>query len=238
MEIALPGESGRFMSTRIVLISQPGPELSAIHQLLRNPVQYSIREILSMDHINQGLSDAVFDILLMRIPVFVDRHVGMLGRIRVRFPNAGLITSAGRIESSARFLAKSIRRHKLIQESDELNDLPGIIENLKRGSHSSLRMHPRRPQAGEAEVLDSASGQLMRAQFLDFAQMGARLSVRSRVRIHKNSRIQVRYRSSLDPNRVHRIESLVVWEEMAGTLVSSIANGPQQILGVRFIAAV
>lgn len=224
------------MSTKVAVISQPGEGLHAIRSQLRNPLRYTLREFHSLEDINQHLNEFRFEILLMRVPVFVSAHVQMLARVRQRFPDAGLVMTAPEIDPSARFQARQIPRHKLILEPVEIADLPRVIEKLKSNDPSALRLHARAKREGDVELVDSL-GQRVKGRFLDFAQMGARLMVQTRQVIPKNTRLQLHYRSLSEPGRVHRIESVVVWQEVTGGMVDSLVGGPQQMVGLRFIAA-
>lgn len=225
------------MLTRIALISQPDPALRDVRSLLRNPMKYAVREFCSMEEINQGLKEFPFEVLLMRLSLFTLDHVQIVEKARARFPDVSLITSVGKIDPSARFQVKKVNRHKLISERSELKDLPRIIDVLRQGDMSSLRLHPRSERIGNAEIIDAESGMRLKAKFVDFAQMGARLLVHSKERLKKNSRIQLQYHSSVEAGKIQKIESLIVWETYSGGLVESIVNGPQQMLGLRFIAA-
>lgn len=225
------------MLTKIALLAQPCPELRGLHEQLKNPVRYAVRDFLSLEEVNTSLGGYVFDILLIRIPVFSAQHVMVLDRARKRFPEAGLVTAASEIDFSARFQARSIERHKLIHEPSEIKDLSRVIDKLKKGEASSLRMHPRVPREGEAELVEVETGRRLKARFLDFAQMGARVLVRVQEPLAKRARVQLHYRSSSDINKIHRIESQVVWQDMTGGMFESIVKGPQQMVGLRFIAA-
>lgn len=230
---------------RIALIAALGPEIRLLREKLQSPNKYIVREYLSLDEVNRGLSQMLphetvetrFDIFLMRVSYFVVEHVRMLERVRRRFPQIGLVTVAGEIDPSARYQVRSVRAHKLICERTEVSDLMKIIEKLKQKDLSALRLHPRSRRYGEAEIFDPMTGQRLRAKFVDVAQMGARVIVQTKSRISRHSRLELRYQSSQEPGKVHRIESMVVWEGMTGGMVESIVQGPQQIMGLRFIAA-
>jgi hypothetical protein len=224
------------IQTKIALISQPGPEQHSIKSLLRNPLRYQVREFLSLDSVARELGTFEFEVLLMRVPVFAQNHVVMAERVRRRFPLTALITSAAQIEPGARYQARLIANHKLIYEPTELKDLPEIIDKMKKGEPSSLRLHPRTQRDGAADVVDD-HGRRWQARFLDIAQMGARVVVRTRERIKRNSRVQLHFPSTSEPGRTNRVEALVVWENITGGMVNTIVNGPVQTLGLRFIAS-
>lgn len=221
---------------RIALISQPGTDLRSIHHQFRNPARFVLREYHSLAEIDQHLRSFPFEILIIRVPVFVSSHVQMLVKVRGCFPEAGLITCSPDIDPSARFHVRQIQGHKLIQEPLETSDIERVVEKFIRGEKTALRLHPRTPRRDEVEVVDSG-GDRAKARFLDFAQMGARVLVQTRQLMPKNTRVQLHYRSTSEPGRVHRIESVVVWEDVTGGMIDFLIRGPQRIVGLRFIAA-
>jgi hypothetical protein len=223
--------------TSIAIVSQPGLEVDEIREQLRNPVRFKVREFFSLDEVNQGLKQFPFDVLLMRVKVFTPQHVQMIARVRSAFPHAGLITMSPEIDPGAKYQTKSIQRHKLLHEALELNDLQLIVEKLAKGETSAARLHPRVRREGECELVDAEKGTRWKARFLDFAQMGARLLVNPKTPLKKNMRLQLHYRSTSEPTRIHRIESSIVWAEINSGMVGTIVNGPQQVIGMRFIAA-
>jgi hypothetical protein len=224
------------IQTRIALISQPGPELQLVKAQLRNPLRYQVREFLSLDAISRELGSYPFEVLLMRVPAFVQAHLSMLERVRRRFPDTALITSSPVIEPGARFQARRISNHKLLHEPMELEDLPHIIDKMKKGDASALRLHARTRRDDAAEVIDD-HGRRLNGKFLDIAQMGARVVVRSRERIARKTHVQLNYSSTSEPGRTNRIAAQVVWEHTTGGMVETLVNGPNQVLGLRFIAA-
>lgn len=225
------------MFTNVAIVSQPGPELQVLRAHLRNPMRFTVREFLSLDDVNHGLKSYPFDVLLMRLAAFDTPHVSMVLKVRTRFPNAGLITVSPIIHPSARYQMRDFVRHKLLQEPTELDDLAGVVEKLAGGDLSTPRQHSRVKREGECELVDTTKGVRIKGKFLDFAQMGARLMVNPRAPLKRNSRFQLHYQSTSEPNRMHRIEVAVMWAEMASGMVGTIMNGPQQIVGLRFIAA-
>lgn len=227
---------------RIAIVAQAGPELQKLRIVVHNPARFMVREFLSLQEVSHGLSEFAFEILLIRIPVFALDHVQMLEKIRSVDPAAGLITITAEIEPQARYRAQRVSRHKLISEGMEFEDLPKIIELMKielrnKSEPSPLRQHPRTRRDGEVDVVDEVSGLRWQGRFLDCAQMGARLVIHTRTRILKHTHLRLSYRSSSDPRRMHHIVSKVVWEGMTGGMMESIVRGPQQVLGLRFIAA-
>ena len=141
------------------------------------------------------------------------------------------------IEPSARYDVGSVLGHKILDDENELEDLPAVISNLLEDSHAKQRLHPRARRTGDAEIVDSDGRWEAEAQFLDFAQMGARLMVQTAEPLHAKDRVRVMYRSSADPSRVHNIESQIMWAEAATSRVESWVSGARQCVGVRFIAA-
>ena len=196
-----------------------------------------MREFLSLDEVNSGLAIFPFHVLLMRLPCVETDQVSSILRVRERFPAAGLVTVANEIEPSARFQMREIKGHRLIDEPVELDDLAPIVEKLVKGENGHPRLHPRISREGDAEVLDVRTHTMAGAKFVDFAQMGARILVQTPTPLTRMQRIQVHYNSSSDPGRKHRIEALVVWEKVTSGIFRTVVSGPQQMVGVRFIAA-
>lgn len=228
------------MFTNIAIIASgqhANQELVAIRHQLRNPMRFTFREFLSIEDLNRGLNNFPFDILLMRLSSFEAHHVRLIFKVRQRFANAGLVTIAEGIDASAAYQIKDVFRHKLLNERMEMNDLVKVIDKLGRGEAASARMHPRVPRKGECELVEGEKGERMSCRFLDFAQMGARLILHPRTPLKRNSRYQLHYRSTTEPNRVHRIESSVVWAEVQSGMMGTIIHGPEQVVGLRFIAA-
>jgi hypothetical protein len=222
--------------TRIAIVAQAGPELEAIRQQFRNPMRYTMKEFLNSGDLS-GLGDFKFDVLLMRLNQFGSSNVPMLMRARARFPEASLVTISPKIDPATRFQVRDIIKHKLILEPTETADLVNVVDKLARGDVSSLRMHPRTKREDEAEVTDSKTGQKFKAKFLDFAQMGARLKIAAKKPLQPNARVQLSYQSTTDPNKVHRIESQVIWQYVANGIVDTVFGNSEIVVGVRFIAA-
>jgi hypothetical protein len=223
--------------TTVAIVSQKGPELNQIRNHLRNPARFTLREFHSLDQVNHGLTAYPFDVLLMRLNSFDVHHVTMIKKVQLRFPNIGLITVSPLIQPVARYEVKGVPRHKLLLEPMELEDLPNVVEKLARGDQSASRLHSRVMRKGECELVDADTGERTKAQFMDFAQMGARLHVQPRIPFKRNARIQLHYRSTSEPSRIHKIQSNIVWAEMASGMMGTIIHGPQQTVGLRFVAA-
>jgi hypothetical protein len=223
--------------TRVAIVAQDEPELQSIRNQLRNPVRFSVKEFLTLDDVNEGLASFPSEVLVMRVSSFETKQVPMLMKVRMRFPNKGLITVAPYIDPSARYQVREMPKHKLIHEPTEIADLAQIIDLLAKGETTQHRMHARVKRDGEAELVDVKRGIKHRARFMDFAQMGARMLVNVTEPIRANSRIQLHYRSTTEPGRIHKIESQVVWEQFTSGIVDTLVHGPQQMLGLRFIAS-
>jgi len=224
--------------TNIAIVSQSGPELQEIRKLLRNPVFYTVREFLSLDDVNQGLLDFPFDVLLMRLGCFESMHVNLVLKVRARFPNVGLVTLSPEARPETRYQLKDVYRHKLLLEPLELLDLPRVIEKLVRGELSPTRLHPRVHREGECELVEMGKGEKIPAKFLDFAQLGAKISVHPRSPLKVNTIYQLHYPSTTDRGRIQKIASKVVWAKVSSGMVGTIMKGPHQTLGLRFIAAI
>jgi DNA-binding NarL/FixJ family response regulator len=221
---------------KIALVAHPGLELASIREMLKNPLRYSVREFLSMEEIKDGLRQYPFDILMLRLKYFDARHLPLLAKTRSAFPSVGLITLAGEIDPGARFQVRSLSSHKLLHEPMELQDLHQVIDKLAKGDSQPIRLHPRVRREGGAELVDMKYGFRHPAKFLDFAQMGARLTVTAKVPLVKNRHYQLHYPSSSDTSRIHKLETKVIWEKVTSGL-GTIVCGPEQEVGLRFIAA-
>ena len=225
------------MFTRVAIVAQDEPELQSIRSQLRNPVRFSVKEFLTLDGVNEGLALFPSEVLVIRVSSFETKQVPMLMKVRMRFPDKGLITIAPYIDPSARYQVREMAKHKFIHEPTEITDLAQIIDLLAKGETTQTRMHARVKRAGEAELVDVKRGIKYRAKFMDFAQMGARLLVNVTEPIRANSRIQLHYHSTTEPGRIHKIEAQVIWQQLASGLVETLVHGPQQMLGLRFIAS-
>ncbi len=226
--------SGQVDPVRLALITQQDSGLQGIRRQLFDPSLYIVREVLSLQEIQEQLKDFRFGILLMRIPFFSATHVQMLAKVHSAFPHAGMIASCLEIDPMARFQSRNIPSFKILAEPQEVQDLPKIIDKLKRKEVSGLRQHIRNRRDGEADIIDSR-GVRLSARFVNFAQMGARLTVRSKELLQKGDRIQLQYRSSLNPNKIHLIEAQITWQQIGGKMMDAIVSGPLQTVGIRFI---
>jgi hypothetical protein len=199
---------------------------------------YTVREFLSLDDVNQGLLSYPFDVLLMRLGRFENVHVNLVHRVRARFPDAAVVTLSLEVRPEARYQIKDLPRHKLLLEPVEMLDLPKVVEKLVRGEITPTRLHPRVPRAGECELVDMEKGERISAKFLDFAQLGAKLSALSRCPLRKNAIYQLHYPSTTEPGKTQKIVSKIVWAQVSSGMVGTIMKGPRQTLGLRFIAAI
>jgi hypothetical protein len=177
------------------------------------------------------------DIMVMRLPRLELAHLGNLAKIRTVFPRVGLITVTDSADPAARYHAREISGLKLLLAPLELNDLQRIVEKMLRREASALRLHSRVHREGGCEIVDPETGKVTPASFLDFAQMGARVRLHPREPFRRNNRLQLRYRSTTEPSRVHRIECHVMWAEVKSGIVGTLVHGPEQVMGLRFIAA-
>ena len=71
---------------------------------------------------------------------------------------------------------------------------------------------------------------------MDFAQMGARLSVPSMTKFSPRDSVQIVYGSTAEPGKFHKIEAKIVWSTFNGGFVDQFMGVKQQMAGVRFIA--
>ena len=199
-------------------------------------MRYTLKEFLNSGDL-KDLGGFAFDVLIMRLSQFGSANVPMVIRARQRFPHAGLVTVAPKIDPATRFQVRDVDRHKIILDPTESQDLVSVVEKLARGEHSPLRMHPRMKREDEAEIHDAKAGGKYKAKFLEFAQMGARVKVTAKKPLMVNQKVQLCYQSTTDPSRIHRIESQVIWQNTANGIIDAVFGGTEQVVGLRFIAA-
>ncbi len=230
------------MLTRLALIAPPGSSQQKIRTHLSRPLAYVVRDFQSLDEVHKGLARFPFEVLIARLPTFQQMHVSTIERLSSLFPQAGLITISPKIDADARYAIRSIKRHSLVDEELELNDLDCIIAKAADPRDRSVaRMHPRAKRRDEALVVinDEMYDEdfFHEARFLDFARMGARLVVpqASAHKLSVKSRVELRYRSSEDIQKVHRLEARVVWMKKTSPLESVLA-GSKVTIGLRFVA--
>jgi hypothetical protein len=230
------------MLTRVAFIAPPGLSQQKLRTHLSRPLAYVVRDFQSLDEVSQGLARFPFEVLISRLPSFQQMHVSTIERLSALFPHAGLITISPKIDSEARFAIRSLKRHSLVDEALELNDLDRIIAKAADPRDRSVaRMHPRAKRQDDAvlvindEMYDEDF--FHEARFLDFARMGARLVVpqSSVSKLMVKSRVELRYRSTEDLQKVHRLEARVVWMKKTSPLESVLA-GARVTLGLRFVA--
>ncbi len=236
------------MLTRIALVAPQGHAQKRLRTLLSRPLAYLVREFQSMDEVQTGLAQFSFQVMIVRLPVFEAQHVSLVHKLRQAYPNAALVTISPRIDPRARYELKSLARHTFLDEELEIDDLHLI---LKRAAEAKTlaqpRLHPRTKREGHAVLIvrnEDESEIQIRARFLDFARMGARLilefeePVREQVQkqLKAKSRLELRYRSSEQAERVHRIETRVVWTEEAGNPLDHLLKKTKAEIGLRFVA--
>ena len=225
------------MLVKVAVVAQNEPELEAIRHRLKNPLRFMVREFLTLDEVKSGLHDFSAEVLLLRIHQFTAKNVPMLMKVRAAFPDTGLVMMANEVEPGARFQVRSMPHAKILEERTEVDDLALMVEKLARKDDHPLRLHVRMKRESHAEIVDPILGTRTPARFVNFAQMGAGLCVQTAVPLKKNDRLQVHYHSSAEPGKIHRIEAMVIWGTMMGGIVNNVINGPQQMVGLRFIAA-
>jgi hypothetical protein len=222
--------------TNIAIVAQKSSEVQTLRGHLRNPMRHTVREFLSIDEVKQGLGSFPFDVLIMRLDSFERQHVKMIQKARACFHYASLITVSSFIDPTARFEVKEIPRHRLLLEPMELEDLSKVIEKFMRKEPSAARLHPRVLRDGACELVNPERGERIAAKFVDFAQMGTRVLVNPRVPLKRNGRYELHYRSTTEPNHMHKIATNVIWAEISSGMMGTIMRGPQQLVGLRFIA--
>ena len=199
-------------------------------------MKFTVREFLSMEACIHELVSFPMEILLMRVPFFEEKHVAMAVRAQRRFHNSSIVVMAKEVNPSARLKAVALKNFKLLQEPLEVSDLASIIEKLRKGDPSLHRLHPRARRQDPVQVIDK-NGVTHKGHFIDFAQMGARLSVPSLKKFAARDSVQILYGSSSEPGKQHRIEAKIIWSICGLGLVDQFMGVKQQITGVRFIAA-
>jgi hypothetical protein len=230
------------MLTRIAFIAPPGSSQQKLRAQLSRPLAYVVREFQSLEDVHSGLAKFPFEVLITRLAKFEATHVPTIERLSALFPQAGLITISANIDAKARFAIRNVKRHSLIDEELELGDLDRIIAKAAKPWEKSVaRMHPRAKRQDEAVLVTTdemmSKDAFHEARFLDFARMGARLQVSplTASRLTPKCRLELRYRSSEDLQRVHRLEARVVWIKKTNPLESVLA-GSKFNIGVRFVA--
>lgn len=224
------------MPKKIALVAPRGYATHVLKGLLSNPIKYTVREYDSMEAVNAGLSHDPFDVLITRFPRFTRQQVHAVQRLRALFPAQTLISLATDIDPGARFEVRNLAGHKVLDEVSEQSDILATIDAVSSSASVKQRLHPRVRRQGAARVYDSSGDWQLDAEFLDFAQMGARLTLNAGEDIQPKTQVRIAYRSSTDPGRVHRIECLVMWVE--GSTLTRWIHGARREIGVRFIAAV
>jgi hypothetical protein len=227
---------GTKMLTRIAIVSAPGGDLEKTRAAFRNPMRYTVREFLSMEAVVHGLVTFPMEILVLRVGTFEEKHIEMVLKARRRFHEAAIVTLARDVHPAARVKATTLSRFKLLQEPMEIGDLTAIAEKFRKNDPSAHRLHPRARRDGLVQIIDKR-GLVHRGQFLDFAQMGARLLVPSLQRFEARDSVQIVYGSMSEPGKQHRIEAKIVWSAFDGGIVDQFRGVKQQTAGVRFIAA-
>jgi DNA-binding NarL/FixJ family response regulator len=232
------------MLTRIALVAPSGHTQKKLRTLLSRPLAYIVREFQNMEEVQMGLSQFSFQVLIVRVPAFELGHVHMIAKLRAAYPHAGLITVSPHIDPQARFQLRQISRHTLLDEELEMDDFYRIIKRSAEAKHAvAPRLHPRTKREGHAVLVvqneDDTEIQV-RAKFLDFARMGARVLLEAdehlNLKLKPKSRIELRYRSSEDQEKIHRIETRVVWAEDAANPLDHILKKTKAEIGLRFVA--
>ncbi len=232
------------MLTKLALIGPPGNSQQRLRTAVSRPLIYNVREFQSLVDIQQGLSQFPFDVLIARLPSFRMDHVLTIQKMQKAFPQAGLITISRSIDSQARFAIRSLVKHVLVDEELEFSDLDQLIvkvQKVRDRSVSTARMHPRARREDEAVLI--TTDEIYREdffhdiQFVDFARMGAKVVLNSArdLKLQAKSRVELRYQSSEDRKKVHRLEARVIWIKKTGSLESLLA-GAKTTIGLRFVA--
>lgn len=223
------------MLNRIAIISTSGSDLDRVRAAIRNPLRYTVREFLSMDAVARELSLFPMDLMVMRYARFDERQVASALAARRCFRDVGLVLMAKDILPEARAKVGGIERLRLLEEPFETSDLTAVIEKLLRGDGAAARLHTRVRREGSLQIVD-ANGLTYRAQFLDFAQMGARIAIQAMAKFKPRDSVQVIYTSS-QAGQVQRLAAKVIWSSVDGGLIEQFMGVKQQTAGLRFIAS-
>ena len=233
------------MLTRLALIAPPGKSQQSLRARLSRPLIYNVHEFHSLAELQQRLLHFPFNVLVIRLRSFALAQAAMVQRIQNAFPGVGLITVSPDIRPDARYAVRSLVRHALVDEELELDDLDQLISKVQKTrerAEPTARMHPRTRRHDELVIITrddvSETETFLDARFLDFATMGAKVVLNSNddSNLAVKTRIEVRYQSSEDRKRVHRLEARVVWIKKTGA-IDSLFGGPKTTLGLRFVAA-
>ena len=232
------------MLTRLALIAPVGLSQQKLRTALSRPLSYNVREFHSLEETRAGLAHFPFEVLIARLPQFELAHVPTIEKLAHMFPQAGLITVSPKIDAQARFCVRNIKRHSVIDEELELCDLDRVIAKAAKPwvtESASSRMHPRAKRLDDAVLVTNDEMYdedfFHDAKFLDFARMGARLQIAPKLaeKLQPKARIELRYRSSEDLSKVHRLEARVVWIKKTNPLERVLA-GSKFTVGLRFVA--
>ena len=232
------------MLTKLALIGPPGLCQRHLRSALSRPLLYNVREFQSLSDVQHGLAKFPFDVLITRLPTFEMCHVATIQKLQSAFPKAGLVTMSRSIDANARFAVRSIVKHALVDEELEFSDLDQLIIKVQKAherSVSTARLHVRAKRDDTAVLITTddvyQEDFFHEMKFVDFARMGAKLEVHSAgdLKLQPKSRVELRYQSSEDRKKIHRLEARVVWIKKTGSFGSMLA-GPKTTVGLRFIA--
>lgn len=223
------------MLSRIAVISPHSSDLEKVRVALRNPLRYTVREFLSMEAVAKELKLFPMELMVLRYASFDERQVAAVTVARRLFRNVGLVLMAKEIAPAARAKVGGIERLRLLDESLEATDLASVVEKLLRGDSTGARLHPRVRRDCNAQIIDE-SGTTFRAQFIDFAQMGARVSFQGIKTFKPRQSVQLIYTSS-QTGKSQRLETKVVWTAIVGSVVEQLMGVKSQTVGLRFIAS-
>ena len=231
------------MLTRLALVAPVGQSQQNLRSSLSRPLVYSVREFHSMVDVQNGLKSFPFQVLVIRLPTFPTAHVGIIQKLRSAFPHAGVITVSPQIDAQARFALRGFARHAFVDEELEMQDIDRLIAKVTNPNDVAwARMHPRAKREDMAMVVTTEDVYqqefLHEARFLNYSRMGARVVVSANEKnlgLSVKSRIELRYQSSEDPKRVHRLEARVAWIRKTSAIEAALA-GSKTTLGLRFVA--
>lgn len=175
------------------------------------------------------------EILILRVQHFDEKQIAMVIKVHRRFHSASVIVMAKEVNPTARAKAAKLPRLKLLEEPLEICDLVSVVDKLRKNDPSLHRLHPRARRQDAVQLIDS-KGVVHCGHFIDFAQMGARLSVPSLQKLGVEGSVQILYRSSSEPGKQHRIYAKIIWSKFGVGLVDQFMGVKHQLAGVRFIA--
>lgn len=224
------------LAVQVAIVGKPSEGLTLIHHRLETQSIFRVRSFVSLDAVQDGFAEKDFHCIIIHVPVLRESDARWIEKLRSRFAQLAIVIVAQRIEPKVRFYLRTVERFRIIDEEYEIEDLNEVLVKLSGNDVGLLRLHTRARRAGWAELVDPDGKVKFKAQFIDFAQMGARLLVHTE-EISPKSKWILRYSSSVEVGRVQSLHCFVVWQTNAPRTWEQLLSRPQRVVGLRFIAA-